>query len=200
MKIKTKKKLYSKSNRYDPKVRDVTSSPTPISLVDLVAKRYARSAVLICATSLAFCMNSCMIPYENHTSNAGGYSGYQNGYKINTLPYGYRREILSGNTYYYHDGYYYRRSSDGYMVTDAPQSSRYYGEYERLRQSRYARTSPYGERRDRYDRQTYERRESVSQLPSGYRVVEYGGRKYYKHGDRYYVREDGRYYVVARPY
>lgn len=46
-----------------------------------------------------------MIPYDNHASNSSGYSGYQNGYQISTLPYGYRREILSGNTYYYYDGY-----------------------------------------------------------------------------------------------
>lgn len=200
MKTKIKIQPNSESHHDDPHERNPSTNLVPISLPDLVVGRYVRSAVLMCAASLAFCLNSCIIPFDDHAPNTGSYSGYQNGYQISTLPYGYRREILSGNTYYYHDGYYYRRSSNGYVVTDAPQSSRYYGEYERLRQSRYTTTSPYGERRDRYDRQTYERRESVSQLPSGYRVVEYGGRRYYKYGESYYVREDGRYYMVARPY
>lgn len=58
---------------------------------------------------------------------------YQPGYRLNTLPSGYRSENLGGSTYYYHNGAYYQRDANGYIVTDAPRQSRYYSEYTRNR-------------------------------------------------------------------
>lgn len=54
---------------------------------------------------------------------------YQPGYRLSSLPGGYRSENLGGSTYYYHNGAYYQRNADGYIVTEAPRQSRYYGEY-----------------------------------------------------------------------
>jgi len=200
MKIKYINQPPSETNHDEPHAVHSTFTRSPIPSTNLIAERYLRSAVLVGVASLALSLSSCVIPYENYGSNSGSYSGYQNGHQISALPYGYRREILSGNTYYYHDGHYYRRSSNGYVVTDAPHSSRYYEEYEQARQNRYSRSNSYGDRQDRYDRPGDDRRVSVSQLPAGYRIIEYRGQKYYKYGDRYYVREDGRYYAVASPY
>lgn len=164
-----------------------------IPLFNSVKDRLVKSVMLIGTATIAMCLSSCFIPYDNYGDNAATYRGYQNGYRINSLPSGYRSEYISGSTYYYHDGYYYRRSSNGYVVTEAPRGSRYYSDYDRLRQSRYSTS-------DQRDRQAYDRRESFSQLPSGYRTVQYRGQQYYKYGDRYYVREGGRYYVVNPPY
>lgn len=58
---------------------------------------------------------------------------YQPGYRLSSLPSGYRSENLGGSTYYYHNGAYYQRNSDGYVVTDAPRQSRYYSEYTKSR-------------------------------------------------------------------
>lgn len=54
---------------------------------------------------------------------------YQPGYRLNSLPRGYRSEKIGGSTYYYHNGAYYQRNADGYVVTEAPRQSRYYSEY-----------------------------------------------------------------------
>lgn len=58
---------------------------------------------------------------------------YQPGYRLNSLPSGYRSENLGGSTYYYHNGAYYQQNSGGYVVTEAPRQSRYYTEYTRYR-------------------------------------------------------------------
>lgn len=58
---------------------------------------------------------------------------YQPGHRLNSLPSGYRSESISGRNYYYHNGAYYQRDSDGYVVTEAPRQSRYYTEYSRYR-------------------------------------------------------------------
>jgi hypothetical protein len=155
-------------------------------------RRYMKPMLLASTAAITMCLSSCVIPYDSPGYSNNSYSGYQNGYRVSALPSGYRSESISGNTYYYHDGYYYRRDSNGYIVTDAPRTSRYYTDYDRMRQSRYSTQSS--------NRQIYDRRESVLQLPSGYRTVEYRGQQYYKYGDRYYVRESGRYYIAARPY
>jgi hypothetical protein len=61
------------------------------------------------------------------------YNTYRPGYATTTLPSGYRTESISGRKYYYHNGAYYQRSSNGYIVTEAPRDSRYYSEYSRNR-------------------------------------------------------------------
>lgn len=58
---------------------------------------------------------------------------YRPGYRLSSLPSGYRSENLGGSTYYYHNGAYYQRNAGGYVVTEAPRQSRYYTEYTRYR-------------------------------------------------------------------
>jgi len=58
---------------------------------------------------------------------------YQPGYTTRNLPSGYRTESISGRNYYYHNGSYYQRGSNGYVVTEAPRQSRYYTEYTNYR-------------------------------------------------------------------
>lgn len=92
---------------------------------------------IISAAGAALCLSltSCIIPVDTNMGHSD-YSTYQPGYRINTLPYGYRSEMIAGRTYYYHDGAYYRRDQNGYIIIDAPRESRYYNDYDRLRQAR----------------------------------------------------------------
>lgn len=88
---------------------------------------------IIAASGAALCLllTSCIIPVED-TRGSRVYTTYEPGYRTTSLPSGYRTENISGRTYYYHDGSYYRRDSNGYIITDAPRESRYYSDYDRL--------------------------------------------------------------------
>jgi len=98
---------------------------------------------------------------------------------------------------YNDSGNYYRRSGNGYLITDVPRNSRYSNEYHRVRQQSNRRydARDYGRRDNRRDRN-----DVIMRLPDGYRVVNYRGAQYYQVGDRYYIRQNDRYSVVARPY
>lgn len=157
--------------------------------------------VMLAITGAALCMSlgSCIPFYDDgYSGGSTTYTTYQPGYRVVTLPTGYRTETISGNTYHYHNGTYYRRSSGGYVVTDAPRNSRYYQDYGRIRQATPER-GYYPQAYDSRDRR-YERGDIITRLPDGYRVVNHRGRQYYQVGDRYYVREDGAYAAVGRPY
>jgi hypothetical protein len=93
---------------------------------------------ILAATGAALCLTltSCIIPVDGNMQSSTGYTTYQPGYRIKSLPYGYRSENISGQTYYYYDGTYYRRDSNGYITTDAPRESRYYKDYDRLYHNR----------------------------------------------------------------
>ena len=157
-----------------------------------------RSTILLVTSGLAIGMlSSCVVPYDS-----GGVYGsatvttttYQPGYRITSLPRGYRSEVISGNSYYYHDGAYYRRDSNGYIIVDAPRTSRYYNDYERRRSSSNYRTT------DGYRDQRHDSVRVITRLPSGYRVVNHGGTRYYQAGDQYYLRQADGYTIVSRPY
>jgi hypothetical protein len=143
-----------------------------------------RSMLLIGVTvASSISLSSCVEPYG---STIGGisnnpYTAYERGYQINTLPRGYQSETVSGSTYFYHDGNYYRRSSNGYVVTDAPRSSRYYNEYARMRQT---------------DNRNY--RDNVT-LPRGYRTENISGSTYYYHNGKYYRRSTNGYMEIDAP-
>ena len=149
-------------------------------------------------TGVAICMGlaSCIVPYDSHGS--GYTTTYRPGYSVTSLPGGYRSEVISGSTYYYHDGYYYRRGSRGYVVVDAPRSSRYYEDYNR-RQRSYQPSRDYWGTSNRRD-QRYDRDEVITRLPDGYREVKHRGKTYYEAGDRYYCRQGDRYVITSRPY
>jgi hypothetical protein len=159
------------------------------------------STILLVTSGLAIGMlTSCVVPYDS----SGGYgsatfttSTYQPGYRLTSLPSGYRSEVIAGNNYYYHNGAYYRRDSNGYIVVDAPRTSRYYSDYDQRRGSNnYRTTDGYRDHRD-------QRNDSVrviTRLPSGYRVVNHGGTEYYQAGDQFYRRQADGYMVVSSPY
>ena len=151
-------------------------------------------------TGVALCMGlaSCVVPYDSHGGGSVSVTRYSPGYRVNSLPGGYRSENISGSTYYYHEGYYYRPGSGGYVVVDAPRTSRYYGDYSRRHQTNQP-SREYRESRNRHD-QRYERGEVITRLPEGYRVVNHRGNEYYQVGDRYYRRENNAYVIVSRPY
>lgn len=163
-------------------------------------------------TGMALCMGltSCVVPYDSNGGGSVTVSRYSPGYRINSLPGGYRSETISGSTYYYHDGYYYRSGSGGYVVVDAPRSSRYYDDYSR-RQRTYQTNRNHQTSRDyqtnqdyrsssNRDGQRYERTQIITRLPDGYREVNYRGQRYYQSGDRYYRRQGDSYIIVSRPY
>jgi hypothetical protein len=151
-------------------------------------------------TGVALCMglNSCVVPYDSDGGGSVTVSSYSPGYRINSLPGGYRSETISGSTYYYHDGYYYRPGSGGYVVVDAPRGSRYYDEYSR-RQRIYQTNQDFRSSSAR-DGQRYERTQIISRLPDGYREVNHRGQRYYQSGDRYYRRQGDSYIIVSSPY
>lgn len=152
-------------------------------------------------SGMALCMGltSCVVPYD---SDGGGGSvtvrSYSPGYRINSLPGGYRSETISGSTYYYHDGYYYRQGSGGYVVVDAPRGSRYHDDHGRRHQTQQPNRQHQqsSNRRDPRD----ERTEVITRLPSGYREVNHRGQRYYQSGDRYYRRQGDSYIIVSSPY
>ena len=110
-------------------------------------------------------------------------------------------EYISGNTYYYQNGTYYRRDSIGYVVAEAPRDSRYYDEYMTMRQSDYSDRRHDHRRQDHhnYDSRN-ERGKVISQLPYNHRTVDFRGTTYYQVDDRFYVRTDRGYVSVNRPY
>jgi hypothetical protein len=154
---------------------------------------------VIAGAALCMGLGSCMFPYDDYGNHGSGYTSvYRPGYRVDSLPGGYRSELISGNTYYYHDGFYYRPSSGGYVVVDAPRGSRYYDDYNR-RQRSYQTNREYRGSPDRHDGR-YERGEVLTRLPDGYRVVNHRGETYYQAGDRYYRRQGETYIVTTRPY
>lgn len=162
-------------------------------------KRQITPLLLGSSLAIGMTLSSCVVPSDGYGSSTTTVTTYQPGRKINSLPGGYRSETISGTTYYYHDGSYYRRQSDGYVVVEAPRSSRYYSDYERRYRSDYR-----DQRGSRYYRDSRDpRNESVrvvTRLPDGYRVVTRGGTQYYQAGDQYYRRDGDRYIVVSQPY
>lgn len=169
------------------------------ALPDASGKPQGRFNPLSVITGLALCigLSSCVASYDSpgYTQTAV----YSPGYRVTALPGGYRSEIISGSTYYYHDGYYYRPSSGGYIVVDAPRTSRYYSEYGRRQQTIQTsrRVETQGINRNN---QRYEESGSLARLPRGYRTVNHRGVSYYQVGDRYYQRKNDVYVVVSRPY
>jgi hypothetical protein len=154
-----------------------------------------QSICLLIASGLTIGMlSSCVVPYDMHGGASVTTTSYQPGYRIHSLPGGYRSEVVSGNNYYYHNGTYYQRHSNGYVVVDAPRNSRYYTDYDRHRGGgHYSTTNTYRDHRNESVR-------VVTRLPSGYRVVNHGGSQYYQAGDNYYRRQGSGYIIVSRPY
>ncbi len=167
--------------------------------------RHFKPLMIIGSLTVGLSLSSCVDPsYQSYGSNThhstyGSGYGYNPGYRISSLPSGYRTENISGRTYYYHDGHYYQPNSGGYTVVTAPRTSRYYTEYSRYRQPS---STDYRNRDGSYSRtdRRYDGAQIITRLPSGYREVNHRGITYYKSGDRYYTRQANGYIVVQRPY
>lgn len=154
-----------------------------------------RPMLALTGAVISLTLVSCVDVYDDgrghHDGVSSSYSAYQPGYSITSLPQGYRSETISGRNYYYHNGAYYQRSSNGYVVTEAPRSSRYYSEYSRSHQS----TQPGG--RTTYT--TYQPGYRTSRLPQGYRSETISGRNYYYHNGAYYLKNSTGYEVTEAP-
>lgn len=121
--------------------------------------------------AIAAMLPSCV---ETTAGYASPHASVSVGYQVRTLPYGYRTEIISGSTYYIHGGNYYVLRPGGRYVVVAPPSRGYvHGSH------------PSG---------------VVTRLPSGYRVVNHRGIRYYQVGNIYYQQRGREYVVVRRPY
>ena len=165
----------------------------------ITGKPHGLTRPMFVISGVALCMGlaSCVVPYDSHDGRCVSVTRYSRGYKVTSLPSGYRSENISGSTYYYHDGYYYRPGSGGYVVVDAPRTSRYYDDYNR-RQRTHQTTRSYQESSSPDGR--YERTEVITRLPDGYREVNHRGTTYYQAGDRYYRRQGESYVITTSPY
>lgn len=135
---------------------------------------------LALASAVAF--TSCVDPYYSTPGHTSVTTTYRTGYEVRELPSGYRTQTIDGTRYYVHDNTYFRPRRDRYVVVEAPRNARR-GQYERHEYGP-------GGRRDVY----------VDRLPSGYRVINRDGRRYYRAGDTYYESRGSRYVIVNRPY
>lgn len=77
-------------------------------------------------------MVSCVAPSDAYYDAYGTtMPRYLPSHKVHTLPNGYHTEKIGDVTYYYDNGEYFRPHGAGYVVVEAPRSSRYYGDYRR---------------------------------------------------------------------
>lgn len=148
-------------------------------------KEPMKSILLAAGLGLGMSLTSCVAPYDGVASTS--VTTYRPGYTINSLPGGYRSEVIGGTNYYYNAGNYYRRNGSSYVVVEAPRRSRYYDEY-----------TQYG------NRTVHNHRDGsshvINELPSGYTTVDYRGEPYYRYQDRYYRRQGSGYVTVASPF
>jgi hypothetical protein len=158
-------------------------------------------------------LTSCVDPYYSGPSSTS-VTVHRPGYVVQTLPPGYRSEVISGTSYYYHDNVYYRPQGRGYVVVDSPRGGGHRGNDWDHRDNR-GRDRDWDNRdnrgRDRDDRNDRGRdRDSdrgprrdvtvIRQLPNGYKVVNHGGKRYYRAGNVYYESQGGGYTVVRSPF
>ena len=142
---------------------------------------------------------------ETYSPAPGGavVTTYQPGYVVQTLPQGYRTEVISGTRYYYHDNVYYRPQGSSYVVVRSPRPG---GTGWDGNQRGYDRdwdgVDRDGDGRDRDDYQHHRHSEVrvIHTLPSGYVVVNRSGQRYYRVGNVYYQSRSGGYVVVDSPF
>jgi len=151
-------------------------------------KTYTTALLLTAGIVISSTLTSCVTPADNSATTTTTYSSYQPGYRTTSLPTGYQSEVISGSTYYYTDGQYYRSNSGGYVVVEAPRTSRYYTDYNSRRSTTTVQNSRTGEVR------------VISTLPSGYREINHRGTPYYQSGNQYYRSQGDGYITVSSPY
>jgi hypothetical protein len=177
---------------------DGSAGPARIGMEHVKPRGFARPLFVISGVALCMGLASCEVPYDSIDGGSVSVTRYSPGYRVASLPGGYRSETISGRTYYYNDGYYYQPRSGGYVVVDAPRSSRYYDDYNR-RQRTYQTNRDHRGSTNRNDTR-YESHQVITRLPDGYREVNHRGETYYQAGDRYYRRQGKTYVITTRPY
>ncbi len=146
-----------------------------------VSKSFAAASLAVFAA-----LPACMDPYAygpgGATSNTT-VTTYRPGYEVATLPYGYRTETYGGTRYYTTGDTYYQSRGGRYVVVESPRGRTYSDAPQR-----------------NYERTSYDRRDYVTTLPSGYRMTTLHGNRYYQAGNTYYRQEGPGYVVVREPY
>ena len=135
-------------------------------------------------------LTSCVDPYYTGPSSTT-VTVHRPGYVEQTLPPGYRTEVISGTNYSYHDNVYYRPQGRGYVVVERPRGGHRHDDWDHRHD------------RDRdWDRDRGPRRDVtvIRELPRGYKVVTHGGQRYYRAGDVYYRSEGSGYVIVRDPF
>lgn len=160
-----------------------------------------KSIVSLLAIGAAGLLSSCVDPYYGTSTTV---TTYRPGYVAQTLPGGYRTQVVGGVTYYHHNDVYYRRQGTRYVVVERPvyRDDRYDRRDDR-RDDRYDRDRRDG-RYDRDRRDVYHRPGGgttvVRTLPSGARVVTHRGSRYWESRGVYYRQAPGGYVIVTSPY
>jgi len=148
-------------------------------------------------------LSSCVDPYYvGGGTTTTTVTQYRPGYMVDTLPGGYRTEVVGGVNYYRHNDVYYRSQGRRYVVVERPS---YGGPSRYDPRDRYDRHDGRYDPRDRYDLQQDPRyghgRETIIRtLPSGARVVTHRGTRYYESRGTYYRPSAGGYIIVGSPF
>lgn len=145
--------------------------------------------LLSCAALITVGATSCYVdPYAGgatHTTT----TVYQPGYTVTQLPPRYVTETYGGVRYYRHGDVYYQSRGGRYIVVERPRGARAYGQ------------QSFSDRGSRAARSNSNRGGAIMRrLPSGARVRDYRGVRYYESAGRYYRPADGGYIIVDRPY
>ena len=143
-------------------------------------KRFTTKSLLLGGLGLAagLLQTSCVAPYVEARGPAGTVTTYQAGYETRSLPPGYRTELIGDQSYYSHNGTYYRPRSGGYVVVEAPVTR---------------------SRRDGYNPGGREQ-VIITELPRGYRTINHNGGRYYQNNDVYYQQRGQGYVIVSSPF
>ncbi len=92
------------------------------------------SILLAVGVAASLGLVSCAAPHHGFVVTE---KRHEPGYTVTTLPSGCRSEVIAGTRYYYCNGAYYNRRSNGYVVVEAPRRSRYHDEYTRYGNNAY---------------------------------------------------------------
>lgn len=152
-------------------------------------------------------LTSCVDPYYTGPSSTS-VTVHRPGYVVQTLPHGYRTEVIGGTNYYYHDHVYYRPQGRGYVVVDAPRGGPRHDDWDHRNDHDRGRDRDRdGRGRDRdWDRDRGPDRGPgrevtvIRELPRGYKVVTHGGQRYYQSGSVYYRSQGSGYVIVRSPF
>lgn len=175
---------------------DLSGLPPPLSSTNTTTMKTSTTIASFVALGAAGLLTSCVVdPYYPGGSSTTTVTEYRPGYVVDTLPGGYRSEVVGGVSYYRHNDVYYRRQGSRYVVVERPGGVTTYERRDGYDRGRYDH--------DRYDRDhgpDYSRTTVIRTLPSGARVVTHRGTRYYESRGTYYRPASGGYIIVGSPF